>query len=179
MRVFKARGVQEATVAEISEAAGVAKGTFYLYFDSRDHLVAALREQLVDQAIERAASYYERVGRDDIWSLVDGMTEAMIDLLYEQKDIIEVVTSGGLTREAGEIFAAADRKIDVMVADGIRRGIDEGAFHVANPKATAALLTQATEGAVVHAILYDSGLTKDELVAAAREMSRKVLAPER
>lgn len=70
VRVFTAKGVRDATVAEISAEAGVAKGTFYLYFESREHLLGALRESLVAQVVERAASYNERVGQEDIWSLV-------------------------------------------------------------------------------------------------------------
>ena len=177
VHVFTQKGVRDTTVADIAQAAGVAKGTFYLYFDSREHLLAALRALLVDQAIERAASYYERVGEDDIWSLVDGMTEAMIDLLYAQKDMIQAVTSEGMTPETAEAFAECDRKINAMVADGIRRGIDQGDFHVTNPEATASLLNHATEGAVVEAILYDSGLSQEEITGAAKEMARKVLAP--
>ncbi len=177
MRVFTAKGVRDATVAEISAEAGVAKGTFYLYFDSREHLLGALREQLVDETLERAASYYERVGQEDIWSLVDGMTEAMIELLYAQKDIIQAVTSEGMTPETAEVFAECDRKINALVADGIRRGIEEGDFDVTNPEATASLLNHATEGAVVEAIIYDSGLTQQEITDAAKELARKVLAP--
>ena len=177
VRVFSAKGVQHTTVADISAAAGVAKGTFYLYFDSREHLLAALRETMVDEALERAASYYERLGREDIWSLVDGMTEAMIELLFEQKDMIQAVTADGMTPETAEAFAECDRKLNALVADGIRRGVEQGEFQVTNPDATAALLNNATEGAVVEAILYDSGLTKKEIIAAAKEMARKVLAP--
>ena len=176
VRVFSDKGVRNATVADICAAAGVAKGTFYLYFDSREHLLAALRELLVDETLERAASYYERVGKEDIWSLVDGMTEAMIDLLYAQKDIIQAVTRDGMTPETAEAFAECDRKINAMVADGIRRGIELGEFDVTNPEATASLLNHATEGAVVEAILYDSDLTQRDITAAAKEMARKVLA---
>lgn len=78
VRVFATKGVHGATVADITEAAGVAKGTFYLYFESREHLLGALRRQLVDQTIERAAQFYERVGKEDWWALVDAMLESMV-----------------------------------------------------------------------------------------------------
>src|ERR1051326_1049642 len=43
-RVFAARGFHEATVEDIAEAAGVAKGTVYLYYESkRDLYFAALK----------------------------------------------------------------------------------------------------------------------------------------
>src|SRR2546422_3334111 len=60
-RVFAERGFHEATVDEIAEAAGVAKGTVYLYYHSKkeiylgglQHGVAAFYEELkrqIDQA---------------------------------------------------------------------------------------------------------------------------------
>jgi TetR/AcrR family fatty acid metabolism transcriptional regulator len=39
MRVIARRGMSEATIQEIAEEAGVAKGTIYLYFRDRDELV--------------------------------------------------------------------------------------------------------------------------------------------
>ena len=177
VKVFSEKGVRDTTVADICAAAGVAKGTFYLYFESREHLLAALRELLVDQQIERAASYYERVGTEDIWTLVDAMTDAMVDLLYAQRDIIHAVTSEGLIPETAEIFAECERKINAIVADGIRTGIEQGEFEVSHPEAVASLLSHGVDGAVVDAILYDSGLTQEEIKSAAKEVARKVLRP--
>lgn len=45
-RLFAEKGYAETTVADIAEAAGVAKGTFYLYFPSKEHCVTALGERL-------------------------------------------------------------------------------------------------------------------------------------
>ena len=41
-KVFLARGFQAATIQEIAEVAGIAKGTVYLYYQSKDDLFAAL-----------------------------------------------------------------------------------------------------------------------------------------
>lgn len=41
-KVFLARGFQAATIQEIAEEAGIAKGTVYLYYESKDDLFAAL-----------------------------------------------------------------------------------------------------------------------------------------
>jgi AcrR family transcriptional regulator len=41
-KVFLARGFQAATIQEIAEAAGIAKGTVYLYYKSKDDLYTAL-----------------------------------------------------------------------------------------------------------------------------------------
>src|SRR5512138_1027390 len=41
-KVFLSRGFQAATIQEIAEEAGVAKGTVYLYYQSKDDLYTAL-----------------------------------------------------------------------------------------------------------------------------------------
>ena len=37
--VFASRGFKEATVGHIADAAGIAKGTLYLYFKSKDEIL--------------------------------------------------------------------------------------------------------------------------------------------
>lgn len=57
--VFAERGVANTAVSDIVRAAGVAQGTFYLYFDSKEDVVLAVVERMADDmaaAIERATS---------------------------------------------------------------------------------------------------------------------------
>src|SRR5829696_8541623 len=42
-KVLASQGLASTTVADVAEAAGLAKGTMYLYFSSKDALVAGLR----------------------------------------------------------------------------------------------------------------------------------------
>ena len=175
--VFARKGIGGATVADIAQAAGVAKGTFYLYFQTKEHLLAALRESLVEQTLERGASFYERVGRDDWWGLVDGMLEAMIDLMLSHRDAILVFTQEGMSADTRATFAACDRQLNEMVAGGIQAGVDAGVFEVADPYATATLLHHAIEGAVLEAILYEPEWDRERLLAAAKELVHRALAP--
>ena len=53
MRVIARKGMAAATMQEIAEEAGVAKGTIYLYFRDRDELVEKTFETAITQLIER------------------------------------------------------------------------------------------------------------------------------
>jgi AcrR family transcriptional regulator len=44
--VFAARGYRNASIADVIEAAGVARGTFYLYFKSKEAIFAAILEDV-------------------------------------------------------------------------------------------------------------------------------------
>lgn len=49
LRVFSERGYHETRIADLIEAAGVARGTFYLYFDSKNAIFHALLDELVER----------------------------------------------------------------------------------------------------------------------------------
>jgi AcrR family transcriptional regulator len=54
MRVIARKGMAAATMQEIADEAGIAKGTIYLYFQDRDDLVEKTFERAITQLIERA-----------------------------------------------------------------------------------------------------------------------------
>jgi AcrR family transcriptional regulator len=177
VHVFAQKGIGKTTVSDVTEAAGVAKGTFYLYFDSKDRLVAALKERFVDEILEHASGLYARVGKDDWWQLVDETLTSFVDFMLEHRDMIHVMVQEGETPETSPYFADCQRRIDEMFASSIKMGIDAGVFSVQDPVLIGRFLHYAMDGALSHAIMYDAELDRDRLIAAARELVRKVLSP--
>jgi AcrR family transcriptional regulator len=177
--VFRKKGFSGATIADIAEEAEVAKGTFYLYFDSKDHLLGALRERLVDETIARAEAFYERVGKDDWWSLIDTMVESMIDFMLDQRDIMLIFAEEGKNPETMQVFAEASRRMNEMFAAGLSAGIAAGVFDVEDPYATAVFLHHAVEGALMEAVLYDPQLDRERLVGTAKTLIRRAVSPEK
>ncbi|MCA0294179.1 MAG: TetR/AcrR family transcriptional regulator [Actinobacteria bacterium] len=55
-RSFAAKGVNDTSVADIVRAAGVAQGTFYLYFESKDDVVVAVVSAVGDRLLERLST---------------------------------------------------------------------------------------------------------------------------
>jgi len=49
LRLFASKGLQEATMDEIAQAAGLGKGTIYYYFDSKEALIEDLLCALAEQ----------------------------------------------------------------------------------------------------------------------------------
>src|SRR3954466_6717252 len=54
VKVFAERGFHTATVAEIARAAGVADGTIYLYFKSKDDLLLRLFDEKMTELVAQA-----------------------------------------------------------------------------------------------------------------------------
>jgi AcrR family transcriptional regulator len=52
---FRERGFDGVSVSELTREAGVAKGTFFNHFPTKDHVLSAAHEELVGEALEEVA----------------------------------------------------------------------------------------------------------------------------
>ena len=177
VRVFAEKGVNRATIADITQAAGVAKGTFYLYFSSKEHLLAGLKERLVDEILEHATALNARVGQDDWDALLLAVVESYVDFMQSRQDMIQVLVQEGMTPETNELFAECEHRIDEMFAAAIRVGMDSGEFHCSDPEMTARLIHHAFDGTLIDSLLYHGGIDRERFIAAATELVKKALGP--
>jgi AcrR family transcriptional regulator len=179
LRVFVAKGIGNTTVSDITDGAGVAKGTFYLYYDSKEALLGALKERFVDELIAHASSFFARVGRDDWWALADATVESMIDFMLDHADQVQVFAQEGFTPATFAPFAECEAKLQEMFSAGIKMGVEAGVFECEDPQSTATLIDHAIQGTLEHAMLYrgTESIDRDRIVAAARSMIRKTLSP--
>jgi AcrR family transcriptional regulator len=176
-KLFIRHGISDTTIAHITEAAHVAKGTFYLHFDSKEHLLAALRERFVDEMMAHALPFLERVGREDWWGLADAVAESVVDFTFEHRDLCTFVMQQPHTPGTKDILAECEQKLNALIAGSIQAGIDAGAFRVSDPGMAAMFLKNAVTFSVLETILYEASPDRERLVAMARELNRKVLAP--
>jgi AcrR family transcriptional regulator len=174
-RIFSAKGVSKTTVADIAEAAGVAKGTVYLYFGSKEHLLLALRDRFTDDLLEHVSNLLSRVGQDDFWSLVDTTIESMTDFMLQKQDMMQVFLEEGLSSDVAKVVDVGSR-IDSMFAAAIQQGIQAGHCKVTDPELMASFFHHAFEGSMLHACLHGDQLDRDRFVAAAKELVYKSLA---
>jgi AcrR family transcriptional regulator len=177
VEVFSERGVSKATVADIAEAAGVAKGTVYLYFSSKEELLGALRDRFVDELLGHVADLLGQAGQGDFWELVDTTIESMADFMFQNKDLMLVFVEEGLSSDAAKVFPNVGSRIDSMFAAAIQQGIEQGACRVADPELMAAFFHHGLEGTLMNACLHGEELERDRYVGAAKELVHKALAP--
>jgi TetR/AcrR family fatty acid metabolism transcriptional regulator len=126
VKVFARSGFHAARVSEVAKAAGVADGTIYLYFKSKDELLVSLFEDRV----ERLLTYL----RDELPKLEGAaarlrrVIELQLGLLEGERDLAEVITvilrqSSKLMKEyAAPKFTAYLDAIARVVSDGQKSG---------------------------------------------------------
>jgi len=90
MRVFASKGFFQSKVSDIAADAGVADGTIYLYFKSKDDLLISLFEtqmERVNQELRRAIE-----GADDAAEKLRAFTRAYMNLVAQNRHAAEVIT---------------------------------------------------------------------------------------
>ena len=90
VKVFAKKGFYASRVSEIAKAAGVADGTIYLYFDSKDDLLESLFEDRMERlfTVLRAELAKHPTARARLRTLI----ELQLGLLEGQRELAEVIT---------------------------------------------------------------------------------------
>lgn len=136
--VFAERGVAKTAVSDIVKAAGVAQGTFYLYFDTKDEVVLAVVEQMADQmvaAIQAALAPGSASAVERLLALRDMLAGFDADpAAVELADFIHRPENRALHDRLTEHFAPA---LLPIVESIVAQGVEEGVFDVADTRAAA------------------------------------------
>jgi AcrR family transcriptional regulator len=122
--IFARRGYHAATIDDIVAAAGIARGTFYLYFtDKRD-----IFEEIVDRALARLGAAIERVDPHDPTRTVADQVRAnirrIVTLLLEDHATTKIFLS-----DVGGVDPDFDQKLQAFydeIAAILRRSLQDG-----------------------------------------------------
>lgn len=127
VEVFAAKGFFGARVSEIAEAAGVAGGTIYLYFRSKDEILISLFEEKMGEINRR---FVELLGQhDDPAEKLRRYVVEHLRLVAEQPKLMQVLTvelrqSARFVREySPKAFAKYLALLGSVLEEGQRRGV--------------------------------------------------------
>ncbi len=146
-RIFAERGVNSTLVSDIVKAAGVAQGTFYLYFKTKDDIVLAVVDQLVDVLEGNLANAVRADGRSAAERL-RLLCEVLADLasVPGTPEIVDFMHSSENRILHDRLVAAlAPRLVDLMEGV-IRQGQAEGSFDVKDARRAAWFVLSGLQG---------------------------------
>ena len=129
MELIGERGFTDASVDEIVERAGVAKGTVYYHFAGKAELVEALiadRFAPLAAAFRRAAAAHE----DDPRGAIEAIVRAELEFLSEHSSFSKLLLTE-IWREDRvwrDTLLVARRELFAVISEVIRKGIASGEF---------------------------------------------------
>ncbi len=114
--LFLEQGFDSVSIQEIAERAGVAKGTFYLYFHDKDELKEAVITQKSNELFRRALAALHQTSITDFESQIIFVIDYVIDVLEHNQDALKLIAKnlslGVFSRQVNEFFT--DRKADII-----------------------------------------------------------------
>lgn len=159
-------GYDPLTVSRVAERAGVAKGTVYLYFDSKQALIAALQAELWDRMLADPARLMDDASLT--WAeRLDGLVAAWIHDEVRHKDLYHV-----LFHELGGGFEPMAEARDLLTAM-LLGGADAGEFKIDDIELTADFLLHAYLGPCHHAPNNEESEAK--VAAGVQNLFRRVV----
>jgi AcrR family transcriptional regulator len=154
--VFSTKGIAEATVEDVAAAAELGKGTIYLYFSSKEEILAHLLLEGFDILLGKLTEAYapsqdlaptERLGR---------LTAAYLNFFKENPFYFRLMVAFDRGRlhekippELGEEIKAKNQEALQWVARAVNDGIKKGVFRPCDPWLTAAALWASIHGVIV------------------------------
>lgn len=121
-RVFARKGFHATRVSEIAKAAGVADGTIYLYFKSKDALLVSLFEHRVERLLAFLDTELPRT--DSAPDKLRRVVEVQLGLLDGERDLAEVVTV--ILRQSTKLMKEYAAPKFTAYLDAIARVISDG-----------------------------------------------------
>jgi len=174
--VFSKRGFEETAMLDIAEAAGVAKGSLYRYYKSKDDLLSYITRDLIDafdQSIRETISSIDdpeeklRLFVGEFVHFITGFPNLL--RVYAE---IWMYNLKGKYRDMKELFddylARYRRTIVEIITDGQRAGIFQD---VVNPRHTAIGLMAFLDGIGIHYLYDESGFDVKAVVDSFLETS--------
>lgn len=122
VRVFAKDGFHATKVSDIARAAGVADGTIYLYFKSKEELLVSLFEDRVERLLRYLGSELEKI--DSVPQKYRRIVELQLGIFQDERELAEVVTI--ILRESTKLIKefAAPKFMEYL--DAIAKVVAEG-----------------------------------------------------
>ena len=161
-KVFRAKGYDGASVDEIVREAGVAKGTFYLYFPSKRDAAVSLRDGLMETMAQAVAAAME--SRTSFEDRLESLIAASFKVARKNTDLFRLAFIGA-DETHPEMHSESPEHASFLraITDLFRDAVDAGEMEAMDPEIAARLATGLLQHAMIEAFVFGEGEESDRL----------------
>ncbi len=153
--MFTTKGVSQTSISEIVERAGVAKGTFYLYFkdkyDIKNKLISHKSSQLFKNAIDEMHKHPKLSFQDGIIFIIDNI----INQLNDNKSLLTFISknlSWGIFKNA---LTSPENEDDYNFKNVYETMINDSPKKLKDPEIMLFMIVELVSSTIYSAILYN------------------------
>jgi AcrR family transcriptional regulator len=159
-RVFLEYGVGPTTIEQITAGAEVAKGTFYLYFTSKEDVLAALGDRFAQELLRKIKAAIAKRNPNDWEGKLAAWAAAAVAGYLDSIRLHDILFYGSHppSREGLVNNIVIDHLIELLQA-----GIDARAWSIDDPRFTAVFLFCGLHGVVDDAYTKEKRVNRNRL----------------
>lgn len=159
-RLFLEQGFGPTTVEQITTGADVAKGTFYLYFKSKDEVRSALGDRFAERHLATVRGAVTKRAPEDWPGMLIAWVSASVAFYLDSIKLHDVLFVEGRspTREG-----LVDNVVITYLTEILRDGQSAGAWKLDDPRAAAVFLFSGIHGVVDDAYTKEKRVNRTEL----------------
>ena len=179
--IFTNIGINKTSISDIVEKAGVAKGTFYLYFSDKYDIRNKLIAHKANKIFEKAEAALKKAKVDNFEDRIIFFIDNILDQLNENKSLLNFISknlSWGIFKNAisarGEY---ADDEVETYDMLG-RLGVDESQ-KFKNKEVLVYMIVELVSSTCYSAILYNEPVPIEELKPYIFETVREMIRLQR
>jgi len=171
VRIFSTHGFDRASVKSIAEEAGVAVGSIYNHFGSKDDLLISIFEEEFAHRIALVDRIRE--SQDPIPDQVERLLQDHFARAREHRELAELLLYERYHRgsRVRERLAALQADVVIRIAAILRRGIDEGWIRPCHPDVVAQALFDLVQTMTVCWVLGDRADADETFATAPKELT--------
>jgi AcrR family transcriptional regulator len=164
--VFAERGYHAAGVADIIAAARVARGTFYLYFESKRQVFDEILEDFLDKIDRQIVVIDIGPAAPPPLEQLRANLERVLALVLEDRHLIEILAfqASGLNQDGRRRLDLFYHRILAQIEAALRRGMMLGLVRTCDARITAAAILGAVQGIAARVALEQDGYHRERIV---------------
>jgi Transcriptional regulator len=175
--LFAAKGFSGTTISDVLDALGIAKGTFYYYFASKEALMDGVIERYLDTEIAAAKTVAETpqlTAHEKMFRILSGAGRDAGRGDRLEKEARALGNADMHQRTMSSIVL----RLSPILEGIVRQGMREGAFTTAYPKECVEILLAASEFLLHGSAFSWSGAERAQKARALAWMAEKALGAE-
>ncbi|MDR9856229.1 TetR/AcrR family transcriptional regulator [Paenibacillus sp. VCA1] len=138
MELFNSKGFEQTSVSDIVKKIGVAQGTFYYYFQSKEEVINAACERTLASRLEQVQRLVDSTDLKASEKLLYLFTEALAN--EQDEAVFEYVHTESNTSLHQKWMVAEIRSLLPFVRQIVRQGVEKGEFSTQQPELAAEFL---------------------------------------
>lgn len=163
--LFTEKGIKDTSIQEIVDKAGVAKGTFYLYFkdkyEIRDILIAKKSRKLFRDALEELRKNYISNLSDEVIFIINYVINELSKAQALLKFISKNLSWGVYSKTVLKIYEENEEQED-SIYKLFLKGVKENNINLKNPEVTLYMIIELVSSTCFNSILYGDPLPIEE-----------------